>query len=74
MPKGDKKVRGVTVEYSLYHSLEREQWEIWRTVTTYTRGISTRVVFEGTKKECKDKIENLKNELKNKDKKIEHIL
>ena len=58
------KDNNVEIKYSLYRSLEREQWEIWQTITRYFQngsgGACTRCLFSGTKKECEKKIKELK--------------
>ena len=57
------KNNNVNIKYSLYHSLDRAQWEVWITKTLPSKSesgaINTYCIFEGTKSECEKKINEL---------------
>lgn len=49
--------------YSITYSVERFQWELWQT-TKSERAIDDRCIFEGTKKECQDRLKEIKKNRK----------
>lgn len=46
-------------EYEITYSPEREQWELWEVIKG-ERFINRKCVFEGTNKQCREKLKNLK--------------
>ena len=46
-------------EYEITYSIEREQWELWLVIKG-ERFINRKCVFEGTNKQCREKLKSLK--------------
>lgn len=47
-------------EYEITYSIEREQWELWLVIKG-ERSINRKCIFEGKKKECQEKLKEIKN-------------
>ena len=46
-------------DYEITYSVEREQWELWK-IKKVVRSINIKCIFGGSKKQCKEKLKEIK--------------
>ena len=61
------------VEYEIQRHKESGEWVLWKIIETEYEdhgGISSKKLFNGTKKECQKKLEEIKNDKRRRDKNV----